>query len=171
MPTSIGVAFSAEIVPEELRTMSSLLAEKFRIRAKRRPAKLHPFIALIVGLLSAALTIWLTVAVLHNMNAVMDDGRLSKNFVEVVILPLATTTIESVIAVLQARRQEMDWTIQATIRSSIGMVLFVMPVTICIGWALGKEAMTLHFEGFQVVLTFLTVLVVTNILQGPTGRW
>ena len=105
------------------------------------------------------------------MHATTDDGTLSTAFVELVIFPTATTTIESIIAVLHARRREMDWTIQATIQSSLGIVLFVMPATICIGWAMGEKDMTLHFEGFQVVLMFLTVLVVTNVFQGPAGRW
>ena len=148
-----------------------MLADKCRLRAKRRTAKLHPVLALLIGLLSASLTVWLTTVVLRHVHATTDDGTLSSAFVELVILPTATTTIESIIAVLHASRREMDWTIQATIQSSLGIVLFVMPMTVCIGWAMGKKDMTLHFEGFQVVLMFLTVLVVTNVFQGPAGRW
>ena len=167
---STGVA-SVVAAPKKVHlNVSRLLAEKCHIRARRRSAKLHPFFALTFGLLSAALTIWLTTIVLHSMHTMTDNGTLSASFAELVILPTATTTVESIIAVLHAHRREMDWTIQATIQSSLGIVLYVMPLTICVGWAMGKE-MTLHFEGFQVVLMFLTVLVVTNVFQGPTGRW
>jgi Ca2+:H+ antiporter len=168
--TSAGVAAAVAAPKQVHMNISSLLAEKYRLRARRRPAKLHPICAVIFGLLATALTIWLTTVVLDSMHAMTDSGRLSASFAELVILPTATTTVESIIAVLHACRQEMDWTIQSTIQSSLGIVLFVMPFTICIGWAMGAD-MTLHFEGFQVVLMFLTVLVVTNVFQGPAGRW
>lgn len=101
----------------------------------------------------------------------MEKGEISPNFVELVMLPLATTTVEGIISVLHAQRQEMEWAMQTTIKCTVGMVLFVMPVTICIGWAMGVESMTLHFGGFQVVTVFLTVIVLIHIFQGPSGRW
>ncbi len=113
----------------------------------------------------------MTTIALYNIHAVKESDRISLTFMKLIILFLATTTVETVIPVLHARRSEMDWTIQATIVSSIGMALFVMPVTIGAGWARGLESMTLHFNGFQLVVVFLTVLVVTSDFQGPNGRW
>ena len=127
---SVGVASGVAASKRVHLNTSRLLAEKCRVRARQRSAKLHPFFALTIGLLSAALTIWLTTVVLRSMHAMTDAGTLSAAFAELVILPTATITVESIIAVLHARRQEMDWTIQATIQSSLGIVLFVMPFTI-----------------------------------------
>ena len=85
------------------------LAKKSRQRAKKRSSKLpnlHPRLTLLTKLAIMALIIWLTVVVLFNIDAAK-QGILML-FLELVILPLAITTVESVIAVLYARRQEMD---------------------------------------------------------------
>lgn len=151
--------------------LSTKLAERKRELATRQAFKLSPYVAIPLGISAATLTVWLTITALRNIDAVKKDDRISLTFVELIIMPLATTTIESVIAILHARRREMDWTIQATLVSSIGMTLFVMPVTICAGWGSGLESMTMHFNGFQVAVVFLTVLVITSVFQGPNGRW
>lgn len=163
---------SAATAPDAITaSISKQLAIRYRERAITRTAKLHPFVFLPMGTCAAVLAVWLTMVALHNIHAVKKSDKISLIFVELVILPLATTTVENVISVLHARRRQMDWTIQATIVSSIGITLFVMPVSVCAGWATGLEAMTLNFNGFQVVLVFLTVLVVTSVFHGPHGRW
>lgn len=157
--------------PAMNESISRRLAEASHQRATREHSKLHPAVALAIGLMATASTTWLTILVMRHLEATMEKGEISPNFVELVMLPLATTTVEGIISVLHAQRQEMDWAMQTTIKCTVGMVLFVMPVTICIGWAMGVESMTLHFDGFQVVTVFLTVIVLIHIFQGPSGRW
>lgn len=167
--SSVG---QAPLVPETVNvSISRRLAQTRRHRAIGRPSKLHPGAALASGLLAAASTICFTVVAMRNIHALTEDDEIPKTFVELVILPLATTTVDGIIALLHARRQDMDWTMQAAIQSTIGIVLFVMPVTICVGWVMGADSMTLHFNGFQVVSVFLTILVLTSMFQDPSGRW
>ena len=167
----LSVASAATAPAAVTVSISKQLAEWRREYARKRPAKLHPGVAFIIGLGATTLTIWLTILVLHNIHPLKRGDKISWTFVELVILPLATTTIENVIAVLHARRGEMERAIQTTIVCSIEIALFVMPLTICGGWVIGLESMTLQFNDFQVVVVFLTVLIVTSVFQGPNGRW
>ena len=142
------VAMTAAAPESASKCLSQELARRLRSRASRRKDKLHPCVSLLLGAVATVSTVLLTTMALVNIHAATESGAISPTFLELVILPLATTTIENTIAVLHARRQEMDWTIQATLVSGIGILMFVMPLTICIGWAMGEESMTLHFNGF-----------------------
>ena len=56
----------------------------------------------------------------------------------------------------------MDLAIQVAIGSSMQIALLVTPLLVILGWIIGQP-MTLHFETFETVVFFLSVLI-TNYL-------
>jgi Ca2+:H+ antiporter len=48
--------------------------------------------------------------------------------------------------------------------------MFILPVLVLLGWALGMANMTLFFDSFQTTVIFLTVLLVNYLIRG-SGTW
>lgn len=55
------------------------------------------------------------------------------------------------------------------IGSSMQIALLVTPFLVILGWIIGQP-MTLHFETFETVVFFLSVLVVTYVIQDGTCK-
>lgn len=163
-------ALAVGSTPVSMR-LSHELALRRHKRAKDKVAKLQPVLAVLTGAIAAALTGWQTYVMLDHLDVLLKGGNLPLTFVELVILPIATTTLEKSIAVIHAKRREMEWTVQETLDSSIYMTFFVMPISVCVAWATGLATMTLDFDGFQLILVFLAGFVVSNMFHVPDGRW
>jgi len=63
----------------------------------------------------------------------------------------------------------MDWTIQATVQSQSGIGLFVMPFTICVGWAM-ERILTCTLNGFSCSDVFDILVVTECFAKAPAGR-
>ena len=87
---------------------------------------------------------------------------------------------EHATAVTVACKDKMDLAIGVSIGSSMQIALLVLPLIIVIGWIMGElhlarwywteltsvgmEDMTLNFDGFQIILLFVSVLLVCGLL-------
>ena len=54
--------------------------------------------------------------------------------------------------------------------SSMQIALFVTPFLVILGWIIG-EPMSLHFQGFETIVFFLSVLVVNYLLQDGKSNY
>jgi Ca2+:H+ antiporter len=54
--------------------------------------------------------------------------------------------------------------------SSTQISLFVVPVTVLVGWATDKP-MTLNFPHFEIAMYILSVFTVSVCLSNPKGNW
>lgn len=54
--------------------------------------------------------------------------------------------------------------------SSVQIALFVLPVTVVVGWFTGKE-MTMKFPMFEVALYILSVFIVAICLSNARSNW
>ena len=66
---------------------------------------------------------------------------------------------EHVTAVVVSYKNKMDLAIGVSLGSSMQIALLVTPFLVILGWIIGQP-MTLHFETFETVVFFLSVLVV-----------
>lgn len=64
----------------------------------------------------------------------------------------------------------MDLAMGVAIGSSMQIALLVTPFLVILGWIIGQD-MTLHFETFETVVFFLSVLVVTYVVQDGKSNW
>lgn len=52
------------------------------------------------------------------------------------------------------------------------IALLVLPLMVVISWiGLGNDAMTLDFDGFQVAVLFIAVLLVNYLIQDGESHW
>lgn len=97
------------------------------------------------------------------------SGAISPEFVGLILLPIVGNAAEHVTAVTVAIKDKMDLAIGVAIGSSMQIALLVLPLMVVIGWIIGKD-MTLYFDGFQIAVLFVTVLLVNYLIQDGKSR-
>ena len=99
-----------------------------------------------------------------------EEYHLPTLFIGVILVPLFGNAAEHFTAVTVAGKNKMDLSVGIAIGSSIQIALFVTPIMVLMGWALGVP-MTLQFGSFETLVTFLAVLVANFIIQDGESNW
>lgn len=97
-----------------------------------------------------------------SIDSIVASAHISKTFIGLILLPIVGNAAEHVTAVVVAMKNKMDLAIGVAIGSSMQIALLVTPFLVILGWIMGQN-MTLHFETFETVVFFLSVLI-TNYL-------
>ena len=99
-----------------------------------------------------------------------EEYHLPTLFIGVILVPLFGNAAEHFTAVTVAGKNKMDLSVGIAIGSSIQIALFVTPLMVLMGWALGVP-LTLQFGSFETLVTFLAVLVANFIIQDGESNW
>ena len=94
-----------------------------------------------------------------SIDSIVETAHISKTFIGLILLPIVGNAAEHVTAVVVSLKSKMDLAIGVAIGSSMQIALLVTPFLVILGWIMGQP-MTLHFETFETVVFFLSVLVV-----------
>lgn len=105
-----------------------------------------------------------------SIDSIVESAHISKTFIGLVLLPIVGNAAEHVTAVVVAYKGKMDLAINVAIGSSMQIALFVTPFLVILGWIMG-EPMTLHFQTFETVVFFLSVLVVNYLIQDGKSNY
>lgn len=105
-----------------------------------------------------------------SIDAIVETAHISKTFIGLVLLPIVGNAAEHVTACVVAYKDKMDLAIGVAIGSSMQIALFVTPFLVVLGWIMGQP-MTLHFQGFETVVFFLSVLVVNYLIQDGKSNY
>jgi Ca2+:H+ antiporter len=105
-----------------------------------------------------------------SIDTIVQRAHISETFVGLILLPIVGNAAEHVTAVIVAYKNKMDLAVNVAIGSSLQIALFVTPFMVIIGWIINKP-MTLHFEGFETVIFFLSVLVVNYLIQDGRSNY
>ncbi|KAF2643557.1 vacuolar calcium ion transporter-like protein /H(+) exchanger [Massarina eburnea CBS 473.64] len=106
----------------------------------------------------------------ESIDSIVQTGHIGKTFIGLILIPIVGNAAEHVTAVVVASKGKMDLAINVAIGSSLQIALFVTPALVILGWILGKN-MTLHFQGFETVVFFLSVLVVNYLIQDGKSNY
>lgn len=98
-----------------------------------------------------------------SIDSLVETAHISKTFVGLILLPIVGNAAEHVTAVVVALKDKMDLAMGVAIGSSMQIALLVTPFLVILGWIM-DQPMTLHFETFETVVFFLSVLVVTYVI-------
>ena len=99
------------------------------------------------------------------------SGKLSRTFVGLILLPIVGNAAEHATAVTVAIKDKMDLAIGVAIGSSMQIALLVVPFVVVLGWIIGNESMNLAFDGFQIAILFVAVLLVNYLIQDGKSNW
>lgn len=129
------------------------------------------FFVAIVGLLVTTLLVALfSEFLVSSIDGFTESSGLSRTFVGIILLPIVGNAVEHVTAVTVAMKDKMDLAMGVAIGSSTQISLFVVPLTVLVGWACDKD-MTLNFPHFEIILYILSVLTVSIVLSNPKCNW
>jgi Ca2+:H+ antiporter len=105
-----------------------------------------------------------------SIDSIVETAHISKTFIGLILLPIVGNAAEHVTACVVAYKGKMDLAIGVAIGSSLQISIFVTPFLVILGWIIGQP-MTLHFQGFETVVFFLSVLVVNYLIQDGKSNW
>lgn len=105
-----------------------------------------------------------------SIDSLVETAHISKTFVGLILLPIVGNAAEHVTAIVVALKDKMDLAMGVAIGSSMQIALLVTPFLVILGWII-DQPMTLHFETFETVVFFLSVLVVTYTIQDGKSNY
>lgn len=101
---------------------------------------------------------------------VSETTHINKSFLGLVLLPIAGNAAEHFTAVFLATKNKMDAAIAIAVGSSIQIAVFVLPVTVLVGWAIGMP-LTLNFDPFAVIIMTLSVMLAYFVTSDGKSNW
>ena len=105
------------------------------------------------------------------IDAIVDGTAISEEFVGLILLPIVGNAAEHATAVTVAIKDKMDLAIGVAVGSSMQVALLLVPLMVVIGWIMGKEDMNLSFDGFQVAVLFVSILLVNYLIADGKSHW
>lgn len=120
---------------------------------------------------STALVAFCAEGMVDSIDAITQGGHVSRTFVGLILLPIVGNAAEHATAVTVACKDKMDLAIGVAVGSSMQIALLVIPFVVVLGWCLGKEDMNLAFDGFQIAVLFVSVLLVNYLIQDGKSHW
>ncbi|KZF24884.1 vacuolar H+/Ca2+ exchanger [Xylona heveae TC161] len=105
-----------------------------------------------------------------SIDSIVETSHISKTFIGLVLLPIVGNAAEHVTAVVVAIKNKMNLAIGVAIGSSMQIALLVTPFLVILGWIMDRP-MTLHFQTFETVVFFLSVLVTNYLIQDGKSNY
>ncbi|KAL4754486.1 hypothetical protein BDW72DRAFT_127997 [Aspergillus terricola var. indicus] len=133
--------------------------------------QLHIYVAVATLCISTALVGVCAEFMVDSIDALTDRGDISKTFVGLILLPIVGNAAEHATAVTVAIKDKMDLSIGVAVGSSMQIAMLVLPFIVVLGWIMGKEDMSLSFDAFQVILLFVSVLLVNYLIADGKSHW
>ncbi|KAM5538547.1 hypothetical protein V8D89_007880 [Ganoderma adspersum] len=129
-------------------------------------------IGLTIGLLVVVTVIVAVTAewLVDSIDGLTDSGKISKEFVGLILLPIVGNAAEHVTAVTVSVKDKLTLSLGVAVGSSIQIALFVIPFIVTLGWIMGKP-LSLLFDPFESIVLFLSVLVVNYVVQDGKSNW
>ena len=132
----------------------------------------HRSLPAAIGVLAAATVV---VAVMSELlvgalQGVTAELGWTQTFVGVIIIALIGNAAEHASAVTVARHDQMDLSVSIALGSATQIALFVAPVLVLIGLALGRP-MDLRFETFEVAAIAIAVGLVNLVVHDGVSTW
>ena len=125
----------------------------------------------VVVLLTATLLVAIESELLVDaLEVATDQLGLTGLFTGVILLPVIGNAAEHATAVTVALKNKMDLSLSVAVGSSLQIALFVAPVLVLAGWALGQP-MDLDFHPFELVAVAVSVLIANSISSDGRSNW
>ncbi|KAI9926704.1 hypothetical protein ASPWEDRAFT_721268 [Aspergillus wentii DTO 134E9] len=133
--------------------------------------QLSIFVAFLTLAIATALVALCAEYMVNSIEAIVEQNPISETFVGLILLPIVGNAAEHATAVTVACKDKMDLAIGVAVGSSMQIALLVLPLIVVIGWCMGNDNMTLDFDGFQVILLFVAVLLVNYLIADGKSHW
>ncbi|THV07021.1 calcium/proton exchanger [Dendrothele bispora CBS 962.96] len=105
-----------------------------------------------------------------SLDGMTSEGPLSKQFVSVILLPIVGNAAEHCSAVMLAVKNKTRMCLDIAVGSSLQISLFVLPVSVILGWIMGRP-LTFFLDPLQSVILLVSVILVSFIIQDGKSNW
>lgn len=154
---------SGAMMPSQIRpTLADIATGAIREKADEHPEVMSRTSAVVLLLVSTALVAVCAEFMVDSINGLVETSGVGEIFIGLIVLPIVGNAAEHVTAITVAMKNKMDLAIGVAVGSSIQIALFITPLIVIIGWAMGRE-MTLYFTLFETVCLFVSAFI-TNFL-------
>src|SRR5215208_2690348 len=106
-----------------------------------------------------------------SISAASHSLGLSEFFIGVIIVAIVGNAAEHWVAVLVARKDKMDLSVNIAIGSSAQVALFVTPVLVLAGFFIGPAPLPLVFNGYELGALLLAVWIASYVSQEGESTW
>jgi Ca2+:H+ antiporter len=103
-------------------------------------------------------------------NAAQSIG-LSEFFIGAIVVAIVGNVAEHWVAVLVARKDQMDLAVNIAIGSSTQIALFVAPLLVLLSFVFGDHPLALVFNGFELAGLILAVLIANRVTFEGRSNW
>ncbi len=126
--------------------------------------------SLLVLLTATAGVAWMSEMLVGSVQEAGDALGMNHVFVGVIVVAIIGNAAEHSTAVLVALKDQMDLAVTIAIGSSIQIALFVAPVLVFVGMAMGVP-LDLHFSPMEVIAVIIAVAVTSMVSQDGETNW
>ncbi|KAJ5143118.1 Sodium/calcium exchanger membrane region [Penicillium bovifimosum] len=134
--------------------------------ARAKLTMLECLLAVTVALTCVCLS---AVFLVEEIEHIVERG-VSDNFLGLILVPLVEKAAEHLTAIDEAWDNQINFALFHCLAPSIQTALLNAPLTVIVGWGMGKD-MSLNFEIFMIVLLVLSILVVGNFLRDGKSNY
>lgn len=113
---------------------------------------------------------WVSEILVDSIQPVVAAFGWSQLFIGVVFLAIIGNAAENFSAILVARKDRMDLSLQIAIGSATQIAMFVAPVLVFAGFFLGQP-MNLIFDTLELIAIVLSVLIVNLVVADGESNW
>lgn len=129
-----------------------------------KPTKKEVSIAALILVVSGVIIAKCTANFMDSLDGTSETLSVSKTFLAIIIMPLASNATEMAQVVAASRKQKINFAIGVIIGSILQISLFVLPLLVVLGWIMNRPV-DLYFEPSQTYILLLAVIVVNQVLQ------
>ncbi|MFZ4699059.1 MAG: calcium/proton exchanger [Candidatus Methylumidiphilus sp.] len=158
----LGLVFS-------LVTHRNMFLESDRIDCVEEPDWSLRKAVIVLGIATLAVAVASEMVVATVEKAGRDFG-LPETFIGIVIIPIIGNVAEHSSAVLMSIKNKVDISLEIAVGSSMQIAMFVTPVLVLAGYALGKP-MLLVYAPFEVVAIITAILLSLYVFQDGKTYW
>jgi Ca2+:H+ antiporter len=126
--------------------------------------------SLFILLVATAFVAWMSELLVGAVEHAARDLGMTNVFIGVILVAIVGNAAEHSTAVMMAAKNHMDLAMNIAIGSSIQIALFVAPLLVFAGYAMGQP-MDLVFSTFEVVAVAIAVAAVVLIAMDGESNW
>ena len=106
-----------------------------------------------------------------SISAASQSLGLSEFFIGIIVVAIVGNAAEHWVAVLVARKDKMDLSVNIAIGSSAQVALFVTPVLVLAGYFIGPGPLPLVFNGYELSALLFAVLIASYVSHEGESTW
>lgn len=155
-----------------LSMLFSLKTHSYLFRSATKDEKPHwgRNLSIAVLAISTAALALMSEIFVSQVEHVAQDFGISELFIGAIIVAIIGNAAEHLAAVFFALKNDLDLSVNVTVGSSIQIAMFVAPLAVLSGMAMGRP-MDLIFTPFEVIALFASVLIAKSIIRDGRCNW